>query len=283
MAIKNRIIFWSVLAALLVAALTYAFWPRAIPADLAQVTRGPLSVTIDEEGETRVKDMFVVSAPVSGDLERIVLEPGDHVIENETIIASINPTVPPVLDQRVEAQLRAAVASARAAISVAESDLERLMANYRLAKTESERGQYLFDEDVISQAAFDRLTATTDTTNAAVHSAEAALRMRRSDLQMARSALMPSVSTSGKDNHVELVSIVDGLVLKIVRESAGPVVQGAPLVEIGDPLETEIVVDLLSEDAVAVSSGDQVNISGWGGDPLQGKVRIVEPYAFTQI
>jgi HlyD family secretion protein len=283
MAVKNRIIFWSILAGLLVAALTYAFWPRAIPADLTEVTRGPLSVTIDEEGETRVKDMFVVSASVSGNLERITLEPGDHVIENETVIAAINPTAPPVLDQRTEAQLRAAVASARAAILVAESDLERLMANYRLAKSERDRGQYLFDEDVISKAAFDRLTAATDTSNAAVHAAEAALRMRRSDLQMARSALMPSVSTSGKSGHVELVSIVDGLVLKIVRESAGPVMQGAPLVEIGDPLEIEIVVDLLSEDAVAVSPGDQVIVSGWGGEPLHGKVRIVEPYAFTKI
>lgn len=283
MAIKNRMIFWSVLAVLLVAALTYAFWPRAIPADFAHVTRGPLSVTIDEEGETRVKDMFIVSAPVSGELERITLEPGDHVMENETIIASINPTAPPVLDQRTEAQLRAAVGSAHAAISVAESDLERLLANYRLAKAESERGQLLFDKDVISKAALDRLNAETDTINAAVHAGEAALRMRRSELQMARSALMPSMSTSANSGHVHVTPIVDGLVLKVIRESAGPVIQGAPLVEIGDPLEIEIVVDLLSEDAVAVSPGDQVIISGWGGDPLQGQVRIVEPYAFTKI
>lgn len=283
MAVKNRMIFWSILAVLLAAALTYAFWPRAIPADLAQVTRGPLSVSIDEEGETRVKDMFVVSAPVSGELERVTLEPGDHVIENETIIATIKPTVPPVLDQRTQAQLRAAVGSARAAISVAESDLERLTANYRLAKTERDRGQLLFEGNVISKAAFDRLNAETETLDAAVHAAEAAVRMRRSELQMARSALMPSVSSSGKNGDVQLVSIVDGLVLKVIRESAGPIIQGAPLVEIGDPLDTEIVVDLLSEDAVAVSPGDQVIVSGWGGDPLQGKVRIVEPYAFTKI
>jgi HlyD family secretion protein len=283
MAIKNRIIFWSVLTILLVIALIYAFWPRPIPADLTTVSRGALSVTVDEEGETRVKDMFVVSAPVSGDLERITLEPGDHVIENETPIASIKPTAAPVLDRRTESQLRAAVGSASAAISVAESDLERLLANYRLAKLESDRGKLLFEKGVISKAAFDRLNGETDTHNAAVHAAEAGLRMRRAELQMARSALMPSVTTSDRGGHVKLVSIVDGLVLKVVRESAGPVAQGAPLIEIGDPLEIEIVVDLLSEDAVAVSPGDQVIVSGWGGDPLQGAVRIVEPYAFTKI
>ncbi|NNC36607.1 MAG: HlyD family efflux transporter periplasmic adaptor subunit [Acidimicrobiales bacterium] len=283
MAIKNRIIFWAILATLLVLALAYAFWPRPIPADLATVTRGALSVSIDEEGETRVKDMFVVSAPASGTLDRITLEPGDHVLSGQTLLASIKPSTSPILDSRTEAQLNAAVRSARAAVSVAEADLERLISAYKFAKSEGDRAKPLYEQDLISRAAYERTISAVDTANAAVHSAEAALRMRRSELQMARSALLPSVSNASDCECVEVRSVIDGVILKVVRESEGPVVQGAPLLEIGDPAETEIVVDLLSEDAVAVSVGDPVIISGWGGDPLEGIVRIIEPYAFTKI
>jgi HlyD family secretion protein len=276
-------IFWGLLALLLLAALTYAFWPRAVPADLADVTKGQLSVSIDEEGETSVKDMFVVSAPVSGDLDRIILEPGDLVMEGQTLLASIQPSASPILNTRTEAQLTAAVQSARSAINVAKADLENLTSAYRFAKAESERAAPLFQKGVISRTAFERLVAEADSRNAAVHAAEAALQMRRSELQMARSALMPSTSKSNECECVEVRSVIDGVVLKIVRESAGPVLQGAPLLEIGDPQDTEIVVELLSEDAVAVSPGDPVIITGWGGEPLAGSVRIVEPYAFTKI
>jgi len=283
MAIRNRMIFWMVLGLMLIAALAFAFWPRAVEADMARVENGPLSVTIDEEGETRVKDVFVVSAPVSGELERVILEPGDRVVTGQTRLTAIRPASSPVLDQRTEAQLRASVQAARSAVSMTESDIERLTVEYGYAVEERDRLRPLYERDYISKAAFDKAVATADASAAALHSAESGLRMRRSELQMARSALMPRMGQSSDADMVELKSVIDGVVLQVTRESEGLIVQGTPILSIGDPDDIEVVVDLLSEDAVVISPGDPAIISGWGGEALSGRVRLIEPFAFTKV
>lgn len=283
MAIRNRLIFWMCLGALLIAALSFAFWPRAILVDVAEVSSGPMAVSIDEEGETRVKDVFTVSAPVTGEMERVTLEPGDRVIEGETKLTIIRPSSSAVLDQRTEAQLQAGVQMARSAIGLAESDIERVTADYNFASNEQERLRVLYARDYVSKAAYEKAEALTNSAAAALHAAEAALRMRRSELQMARSALMPRMHKTSDDEHIDLKAVINGVVLQIMRESAGPIQQGTPIMEIGNARDIEIVVDLLSEDAVAVAPGDPVIITGWGGEPVSGKVRLIEPFAFTKV
>lgn len=283
MANRNRIVLWIILSLVLVVALAFAFWPRAILVDIAIVSRGEMSVTIDEEGETRVKDVFIVSAPISGDLQRITFEAGDRVVSGETKLAAIDPTSAPILDQRREAQLQAAVQTARSAIGVAEADIERLRTDFNYAVSERDRLRPLLERDFISRSAFDKAEAVVNAAAAAQHSAESALGMRRSELQMARSALMPRVHKTSGTEHIDLKAGIDGVVLHIHRESEGPITQGAPIMEIGNPKDIEIVVDFLSEDAVIISPGDPVIISGWGGKDLMGRVRLIEPFAFTKI
>ena len=283
MVVRNRIILWGLIGLALMAALILAFRPQPVPVDLAQVSYGPMQVTIDEEGETRVKDMFVVSAPVSGDMERVILEPGDRVVTGKTILAKINPTSSAFLDQRTEAQLQASVQAAQSAIDIAESDIERLRADHVLAIKERDRMRPLLEKDYVSRSVFDRAEAAVNTAAAALHAAEAALGMRRSELQIARSALMPRIHKTSGSEHIDLTATIDGVVLHVSRESAGPITQGAPIMELGDPTEIEIVVDLLSEDAVQVAPGDAVIVSGWGGGDLSGRVRVVEPFAFTKV
>jgi len=293
MAIKNRVIFWSVLVALLVAALTFSFWPRAVPGDMVAVTQGPMSVTIDEEGETRLKDIFTVHAPVSGKLDRIILEPGDRVISGQTQLAVIRPSMAPTLDQRTQAQLLAAIQSARSAIAMSESDISRLTAVYNLAQKTYDRQAALYARNYASRAAFEQAETEQAQALSALQSAQSVLKMRRAGLQMARSALMPRQNMNqDKPNNrppnvtsesVFLTAVIDGVVLHIDRESEGPVASGVALMEIGNSDDIEIVVDLLSEDAVRVSQGDSVVISGWGGEPLAGYVRLIEPFAFTKV
>ena len=292
MAIKNRVIFWSVLVALLVAALTFSFWPRAVPVDMVAVTQGPMSVTIDEEGETRLKDIFTVHAPVSGKLDRIILEPGDRVISGQTQLAVIRPSMAPTLDQRTQAQLLAAIQSAQSAIAMSEFDISRLTAVYNLAQKIYDRQAALYARNYASRAAFEQAETEQAQALSALQSAQSALKMRRADLQMARSALMPrqKIKQDKPNNQPSnltsetlfLTAVIDGVVLHIDRESEGPVASGAALMEIGNSDDIEIVVDLLSEDAVRVSQGDSVVISGWGGEPLAGHVRLIEPFAFTK-
>ena len=293
MAIKNRVIFWSVLVALLVAALTFSFWPRAVPVDMVAVTQGPMSVTIDEEGETRLKDIFTVHAPVSGKLDRIILEPGDRVISGQTQLAVIRPSMAPTLDQRTQAQLLAAIQSAQSAIAMSEFDISRLTAVYNLAQKTYDRQAALYARNYASRAAFEQAETGQAQALSALQSAQSALKMRRADLQMARSALMPrqKIKQDKPNNQPSnltsetlfLTAVIDGVVLHIDRESEGPVASGAALMEIGNSDDIEIVVDLLSEDAVRVSQGDSVVISGWGGEPLAGHVRLIEPFAFTKV
>ena len=283
MAVRNRIILWGLIGIFLIAALIFAFRPQPVPVDLATIANGPMAVAIDEEGETRVRDMFVVSAPVSGDMERVILEPGDRVVTGKTILTKINPTSSAVLDQRTEAQMQASVQAARSAINIAESDIERLRSDHVLAIKERDRMRPLLDRDYVSQSAFDKAEAAVNTAAAALHAAEAALGMRRSELQIARSALMPRIHRTSGSEHIDLTAPIDGVVLQVSRESAGPIAQGSPIMDIGDPSDIEIVADLLSEDAVRIAPGDPVEISGWGGGMLQGTVRVVEPFAFTKI
>jgi len=277
-----RIRIWIGLALLAFLGFAWAFSPRAIAVDAAPVTRGDLTVTVSDDGMTRVRDVFVLSAPLDGTMTRVEVEPGDQVTENETVISTIRPLLPPLLPARTTAQLKSAVASAEAALIAARADAERLQAEHERLVRDLDRAKALLVSATVSQQAVDNAIAAEREGYLAVRSAEAVIGMRRQELAAARAALMPSQAQNGNDT-VAVKAPLSGQILEIDRESEGPIAQGTPIVEIGDLNSLECVADFLSEEAVRVKPGDKVQFSDWGGDPLPGRVRRVEPAGFTKI
>ncbi len=283
----RRLALWGVLLLGLAAGLAFAFWPRPVPVDLAPVVRGHLVVTVDEEAETRVRDVFVLSAPVGGRLRRIDSDVGDRVIAGETVVARIEPADPAFLDVRSESQAEAAVLAAEAGQMLARAELAEAQAELEFARSDVERARQLIRSNTISRRAHDEAERLFKTRQASVETAAAGLKMRQFELTRARARLVSPVETQALHGNCDCVSIlapVSGHILRLVRESEGVVRAGDPLVEIGDPGDLEIVSDLLSSDAVKVAPGQRVVIDDWGGETqLAGVVRRVEPYGFTKV
>ena len=269
--LQRRIAFWGGLGVLLVAGLVWSFLPQPVPVDLAEVTRGRLTVTVDEEGETRVRDVFELSAPVAGRMRRIDMEVGDEVVAGETVVAQIEPVDPTLLDARSATEARADVGAAEAELAFATRELER---QRRLG----ERG-------VASARDLDAAEKAYRTARAALENARAALLAREMLIERAKAPRGRSAARGDdSDCCIPVLAPVPGRVLRIERKSAGVVQPGDLLVEIGDPSDLEIVVDLLSADAVRVEEGQQVLIEDWGGPgKLHGRVHRVEPYGFTKV
>lgn len=286
-AAQRRVMLWIPAGGLLIAALVWLFRPQAVAVDLATVERGPLQVTVGDEGEARVRDVFVVSAPVPGLMRRVELEAGDHVVANETVIARLEPSVPMFLDERSAAEARAAVDAASAARNFAEAQVRRAEAERDFAESELRRLRALATRQSISQNDLDAAERRAKTASAAVAEAKASIRMRESEYQQARARLLNPSQTrrATKDCDCILVrSPISGSVLQVRLESEGILLAGTPILEIGDPHNLEIQVDLLSEDAVRVRPGQRVLVEAWGGPAtLSGVVRRVEPFGFTKI
>ena len=282
MALRNRLLFWAAIALIVLALAVWAFSPRAIDVDIVAARLGSMTVSVSEEGETRIHDVFEISAPVAGRLERIDLDAGDCVYQGETVVAVIRPVASPVLDSRSQKQLSAVADAAAAAVTASKAELDRVRAELDRATTDANRYRLLAPGGAISRQVLERSEAEERTLQAAARAAEAALAMRRQELAAARAALRPS-SDSEEGELIDVIAPIDGVLLRRLRQSEGPVAQGATLVEVGDPEEIEIVADLLSEDAVRISPGDPVVISDWGGPVLHGKVRRIEPFAFTKV
>ncbi len=267
--------------ALVLVILAFALWPSAMEVDVATVVRGEMQVTIDEEGETRVRDRFVVSAPVMGRVERIELEPGDPVVRGKTVVARVTPAPAPLIDPRTSAELSAAVDAARAAVGQAQAERARAATALTRAQSTLKRLEALEKAGAISGDELEAAQTAVKTAEDAVRAAEFTVARTEHELRLARARLTPS---KPGEPAVEVVAPVNGVVLKRMRESASVVPVGEPLLEIGDPGSLEIVSDLLSTDAVRVSVGDAVSIEQWGGPhPLQGRVRRVEPSGFMKI
>ena len=285
--LMKRLIFWGSLVALLVIGLAFAFRPRAIVVDLTEARRGELIVTINDEGRTRVHDIYVLSAPVAGHMRRVDLHAGDVVVARETIVAEIEPIDPAFLDPRSEAQAIADVRAAESAEALARATVEQAEAELDFARREHDRATQLIEEGTISQRERDNAEREYRTKRAALATALAALDVRGYELERARAALVTPATTQARAEDCACVAIrapIDGSVLRVLQQSEAVVTSGTPLVEIGDPRDLEIVVDLLSSDAVSVEAGQRVLIERWGGETaLEGRVRLVEPYGFTKI
>ncbi len=277
--LRNR---WLLAGAAVVAALVVlALWPSAMEVDAAKVERGLMRVTVDEEGETRVRDRFVVSAPVMGRVDRIELEPGDAVVRGKTVVATLTPASSPLIDPRTQAELTAGVDAARAVVGQSQAELQRAIAGRDRARSTVKRLEALLKSGAISGDELEAAQTTQKSGEEAVRVAEFALIRAQYDLQLARARLNPPRAGGSP---VTVIAPVDGVVLKRLRESATVVPSGDPLLEIGDPGRLEIISDLLSTDAVRVSPGNAVFVDQWGGpQPLRGRVRRVEPSGFTKV
>ncbi|MEJ2693787.1 MAG: HlyD family efflux transporter periplasmic adaptor subunit [Candidatus Thiodiazotropha sp.] len=284
---SKRILIWSLLALILLASLTWAFIPNPIAVDLMTLEPGEMTVTVDEEGETRVRDVFVLSSPISGRAMRIEAEVGDQVESRRTLVAEIEPIDPTLLDPRSEAQARADIRAAEANLILAEASVKEARVELNFAANELARARKLSADKVISERELENAERTQQTRQAALETTVANRQARQAELERARAQLISPTEARVETDECDCVPIrspVDGRILKILHKSEGVVSAGEPLVEIGDPADLEIVADLLSSDAVKVEPGQRVIIDNWGGDkPLQGTVQRVEPFGFTKI
>jgi HlyD family secretion protein len=267
------------------ALIAWGFWPRAELAETATVARGPLSVTVEEEGRTRVRDRYVLYAPVAGYLRRIELDVGDAV-EAGAVLATLDPLRPATLDQRSRAEAEARVAAARAELARREAAARQAEAEAELAASEFARSESLLARSLVSRSQFDAAQSRKRAAAAAQRAAKAAIDVGRYELDAALASLR--YTASGQPGRsLEAVPVrapVAGRVLAIHQESAGVVESGQPLLEVGDPVGLEVVVEVLSRDAVRIAPGGRVLLERWGGEmPLESVVRTVEPTGFTKV
>ena len=262
-------------------ATVLALRPRPVPVDAAAVKRGPLVVAIEESGTTRVKDRFVVSAPAAGSLSRLQLEPGDRVREGDSL-AEIAPALSPLLDQRTRAEAEGRLGAALSALGQSRALEARATTAKQLADQELTRMRTLAGAGSVAAQSLDQAEFEARMREQELASAIFAGKVASEEVRVARASLGQS-GRSLRDRHVDVLAPVSGTVLRVHQKSAGIVPAGAQLVEVGDPSALEVVVDILTTDAVHVRPGTPVVIQGWGGDDtLAGRVRQVEPSAFTR-
>ena len=288
---QRRLIFWGVIGAGLVVALLFAFRPSAVQVDLHQVANTPLKVSVTDEGETRIHDVYTLSAPIAGNLRRVELEVGDLVEAAKTVVAGIEPLDPAFLDPRSEAQAKAAIETARSAQEYASEQVNQAQADMDFAQTELQRIRELRAQGTASQRELDNAERGYKSSKAALATSRAALQMRIFELEKAKAQLMPpsrsnreQARQNGSCDCLNIIAPIDGQVLKVITKSEGVVKAGTPLVEIGDPRDLEVVAEFLSVDAVKMQPGMQVMIRNWGGiEELQGRISRIEPFGFTKI
>jgi HlyD family secretion protein len=280
-----RTLIWATVLLAMILAGGLAMIPKPVKVESATVTEGPLRVSVQEDGKTRIREKYIVSAPVAGRVSRIELDPGDKV-NYETLLAVILPSDPEMLDARSRAQAEARVRSAEAAVQRSESNSQQAAITHDLNSTKYDRAQRLQPEGALSRVEFDTaksdFLASAQQIKAATFDAEIA----RFELEMAKAAAsqFSDDETDSLSTPFEIHAPIEGRVLRVFQESSTVVNMGTPLLELGDPQNLEIEIDVLSTDAVKIKPGAELTIDHWGGgSPLRGHVRVIEPAAFTKI
>jgi HlyD family secretion protein len=268
---------------LLLLLVVVGLWPKPLPVEVATVARGNLVVTVDEEGMTRVKNRYVVSAPVAGQLRRIDWKAGAVVEAGKTVLAVLETGGADFLDARSQAQAEARVRAAEASRAAANAQRERARAAAKMHSDDFARLRQLYDKKVLSAQEFDAAQMRATTAEQDERAAEFGLQVAEFELQQARAILTRGQPGGGAEPLV-ITSPVSGRVLKVYQESARIVPGGFPLLEVGDPTDLEVRVEVLSRDGVAILPGARVMLEQWGGPAqLAARVRLVEPSAFTKI
>ncbi|WP_373188260.1 efflux RND transporter periplasmic adaptor subunit [Halopseudomonas sp.] len=283
--VAGKWLFWSVLGVLTILVLIHVLRPEPVWVDLATAQRGPMEVTIVEEGKTRVKDRYVVSSPVAGYLHRVTLDVGDPVMPGE-LLAEVDPMPANMLDTRSRAEAEARVESARSALNAARQRTQAARADAELAAAEHERMATLERSGYVSRELLQQAQATAARSRAILKSARFDEEVASHELAAARTRLEVSAARSegqGPAEYLAVRSPVNGSVLSILRKSEGVVQAGDAILELGDPSALEVVVDVLSFDAVNLEPGIATRLSGWGGTTLDAVIRRVEPVGFEDI
>ncbi|TCP62831.1 HlyD family secretion protein [Rhodovulum bhavnagarense] len=284
----RNLVTGAVLAALLGGLVYTALRSPPVPVDLHVVTRGPMQVTVNADGKTRIRDIYEVAAPIAGTARRSPVEPGDRVVAGETVVAVVEPAAPTLLDSRARREAEAAVNEARAALHLSETDLRKAEEDLAYAQGQFERAQALVERGVSSITRLEDAGQQLAIARAARDAAASGLDMAESSLERARAALSPPrEDASGSFNGeccVQIHAPIDGTVLEVDVISQRPVGIGTRLLAIGKPDDLEIVADLLSADAVRLPPGAQARVERWGGaGVLDVRLRRVEPVAYTKV
>jgi HlyD family secretion protein len=264
---SNRVrLFWIAAAIVVAVAIGVSMLPEAIEADIARIDRGDVRVEVVDEGRTRMHDVYVISAPITGRVQRVTVEPGDEVAAG-AVVARMSRAAAGFLDTRSDLQARAAVAAAEAQLRSAAADLA-------LAEREHKRSMELVQSNLISKSLADQSEARLDAARAAHDAAKA-------EVTRARSAMVAADAT--ESGTVNVKSPSSGRVLRVPQESEAVISVGTPILEVGDPTLIEVVAEFLSQDAVKMKAGAAAQIENWGGLPLPAVVERVEPIARTKI
>jgi HlyD family secretion protein len=272
---------YAITAAVIGALLVYAFTPNPVLVEVASAERGALQVSVDEDGFTRAHDRYVITAPVSGRMARIELHDGDAIARDQRI-TQIWP-LPLSAREREEAMAR--LAAAQALEREAGQRVTHSKADYDQARRERQRVERLVANGFVSPQAVEQARVTETTSANELEAARFRAQSAAADVLTARAGLL-AIEGAGREPtaSVPVVSPVQGRVLRISDASERVVSAGAPLLTLGDATKLEVVLDVLSTEAVKVKPDMPVILEGWGGDnPLRAKVRVVEPYAFTKI
>ena len=259
--------------------------PKPTPVETAQIATGPLTVSVLEEGKTRIRNRFVISPPISGFLNRVTLRAGAPIEAGKTVLAKIQPQPPSFLDPRAQAEAEARVNGAKAAGMRAEAQVDRARASVDLARKDAKRADDLKRTGAISAKEWDATQSQAEVLGREFRSAEFAQQVAEFELAQAQAAFTQTKTPAGENaDPMNIVAPIDGFVLNIHEESARMLPAGTAIMEVGDTRDIEAEIELLSSDAVGVAAGAEVSIEQWGGDqPLRGKVSVVEPGGFTKI
>lgn len=265
-----------------IAAVTWALWPKPINVQTEAARLRDIALTVEAEGQSRIREVFTISAPVAGQVQRIDLHAGDAIMAGSTIVARIVPARSTLLDARSREIAIANRDAARAAVNLAAAQLQQAEAKAAFAQTEFTRAQQLVHRGTISERAYEQAGLELADTKAAVNSMAAQLMVRNGELQSAE-AVLQQEPVGGSDCCVEIKAPVSGTILKVRTESEQVVSAGTPLIDVGDPNDLEITAEVLSQDAAQIQPGATATIVDWGGPPLKARVRKIEPAAITKV
>ena len=278
-----------VASAIIIGLLVWGFWPKPVVIESTTVIRTPLTISIEEDGKTRLIDRYSIAAPVNGITCRMNLKVGDNVTQGD-ILLGITPLPSQVLDPRSRAQAQSQVSAARSALQAAKQQVESAQANAQLAGDEVKRYRLMLDKGLISQDSYDKSNTAALTAAANQRSAQFQVDVARYELEATLTTLEYSAANSKNiaqnigQERVPITSPIDGKILSLNRTCEGPVTTGELLLEVGDPSALEVIVDVLSADAVRIKPGMKVLFDRWGGASLlEGVVRLIEPAGFTKV
>lgn len=277
----RRPLFWLLLCTA-VGVTTWGFWPRALTVETARIARGPLEVSFSEEARTRLRERYLISAPLAGELDRIELRAGDDVKAGQ-VLAVLHPAASVLLSRSQRSEVQSRLHSAEHALESASASLDAARAERDRLRASRQRAESLAAQQLIARAELDAARAASAEGDAALRAALASRERAEADRDAAK-ALLELQGSVGGDARIEVKSPVGGKVLRRLVESAGPVPAGQALLEIGDPSAIEVVAEVLTADAVRIGPGTEVRFTRWGGEgALQGMVRVVEPGGFTKV